>query len=78
MSDFSVAVIKRPEALLLNEGLDDDNKVAFEDETGNNFYTYIDVAEERLSEDVFVRDTISQSVVDGTAPVRKNRIIFPR
>lgn len=78
MSNYIVGIIAESDALALNEGLDDDNKVAFQNEDATEFYIkdpdkYITT----LSPTKYVIGNISQSVVDGSLPVTKKKRIYP-
>lgn len=74
--DYDVIILKdRETAEFLNEGLDDDTKVAFEDATGR-FFTYTTTDLSTLNPSNFSPIQISQSVVDGTLPVLKRRKMF--
>lgn len=64
-------------AELLNTGLDDDSKVAFQNETGDEFYARLDADLSAIDESDYLRSEITQSVVDGSLPVTKTRRIYP-
>lgn len=78
MSYNVIMLINREDAEFLNEGLDDDNKVAFQNKGGDEFFTYDDTDVSALDPNKYFTSTISQSVVDGSGLITKNRTIFPR
>lgn len=74
--DYDVIILKdRETAEFLNEGLDDDTKVAFEDAQGR-YYTYTNTDLSAINPANYSPVQISQSVVDGTLPVLKRRKMF--
>lgn len=78
MSDFIVAKITEEDALLLNEGLDDDNKVAFQNADRTEFYIK-DPNEypTTLPSSKYEIKTLTKTEVNGTLPVTKYRRIYP-
>lgn len=78
MSTFDVyKLTDRQTAEELNQGLDDDNKVAFQDETGSVFYARIDADMSAIDISKYTQSTITQDDVDGSLPVTKLRRIYP-
>lgn len=78
MDEFKVGAIAYEDGLRLNEGLNDDQKVAFQNADGTEFYikdpeTY----PTDLPSSKYEIKTISQSVVDGTLPIPKPRRLYP-
>jgi len=45
---------------------------------GSDYFTYTDIAHDKLSPSQYTNITISQTVVDGTSPVMPIRKMFPR
>lgn len=78
MSKYTVGQIAEVDALALNEGLDDDNKVAWQNADRTEFYIK-DPNEypTTLPSSKYVITEITQSVVDGTLPVVKTKRIYP-
>lgn len=78
MNKYTVGQIAEVDALALNEGLDDDNKVAFRNADGTEFYIK-DPNEypTTLPSSKYVITEITQDVVDGSLPITKTRRIYP-
>jgi len=75
---YLVAEIDEALAQSLNEGLSDDNKPAFRNETGTNFYIKQSYAEDNGIKDVIqFKLELTQAEVDGTMPVVKTKRIYP-
>lgn len=78
MSTFDVyKLTDRQTAEELNSGLDDDNKVAFQDELGTTFFARYDTDMSSVDVSKYSQSTITQADVDGSLPVTKLRRIYP-
>lgn len=78
MKDFEVAEVSLSTALVLNEGLNDDKKVAFNDSTNTKYFVKKQFAEDNLQpSDIIDFHELTQLEVDGTTPVTKLRRIYP-
>lgn len=78
MSTYIVGVISKEDGLLLNRGLDDDSKVAFQNAAGTEFYIKNPSQHPTsLPPSKYQVKTITQSVVDGSLPITKTRRIYP-
>lgn len=76
--NYIVGVIAKTDALALNNGLDDDNKPAFQNASGTEFYIKDpNNYPTSLPSSKYVIKTITQGVVDGTLPVVKSKRIYP-
>lgn len=75
---YTVGQIAEVDAMALNDGLDDDNKVAFQNADRTEFYIK-DPNEypTTLPSSKFVITEITQDVVDGSTPAVKPRRIYP-
>lgn len=62
----------------LNENLPDGLKVAFQDAKGDEFFAYEDTDMSNIPSTKYQLGTVSQSVVDGSGIVSKDRKMFPR
>ena len=75
---YIVGLISHADALALNDGLNDDDKTAFQNAEGTEFYikdpenypTTLPSSKYEIKE-------ITQSVVDGSFPVTKGKRIYP-
>lgn len=70
-------VADRETAELLNTGLDDDNKVAFINKSGDQFWVRNDADMSAIDPTKYSSITISQDDVDGSLPITKLRRIYP-
>lgn len=75
---YTVGQIAEVDAMALNDGLDDDNKTAFQTEDRTEFYIKDpNVYHTTLPSSKYVITEITQDVVDGTSPAVKKRNIYP-
>lgn len=79
MIDYVVAEITELKALELNDGLIDDDKVAFANEDNTRFFVKQQWADDNLNKSDLINASIllSQSEVDGTLPVVKRLRVYP-
>lgn len=78
MEKHTVAQIEESDALALNDGLDDNNKVAWQNADRTAFYIKDpSVYPTSLDSSKYFVTEISQSVVDGSFPATKPIRIYP-
>lgn len=78
MSDFIVAKITEEDALALNQGLSDDDKVAFQNDNGTEFWIKDpNDYPTTLPSSKYEVKLISKAEVDGSFPVTKRKRIYP-